>query len=180
MAAYRRDETPGFLTTPQAKEKRSPVPVVVAGVVVLAVVVAVLLIFGSRKQAANPGGAGLATPAPYAANLTIGNLQMSESTSLSGAKDTYIDGQIANHGGKTLSAVTVQVAFHDALNQITQKETMPLMLIRTREPYVDTEPVSAEPIKPGEQRSFRLIFDHVSPDWNQQYPEIRVIRISGK
>lgn len=179
MTADRKDNTPGFLTPSQAKEKRSAVPIIVAAIVVLAIIAA-LLFFTRGKQVANPGGAGLAANAPYASNLTISNVQMSESTSLSGAKDTYIDGQIINRGDQTLSGITVQVAFRDALNQITQKETMPLMLIRAREPYIDTQAVSVAPIEPGEQRPFRLIFDHVSPDWNGQYPEIRVIEVSGR
>jgi hypothetical protein len=61
-----------------------------------------------------------------------------------------------------------------------QKETMPLNLIRTHQPYIDTEPVSAAPIKPGETREFRLIFDHVAEGWNQNYPEIRVIEVKFK
>jgi len=71
-------------------------------------------------------------------------------------------------------------AFHGFTNPIAQKETLPLNLIRMYEPYVDTQPVSAAPIKPDETRDFRLIFDHISQDWNQQYPEIRVIQVSGK
>ena len=49
-----------------------------------------------------------------------------------------------------------------------QVETVPLTLIRTHEPYVDTEPVSAAPIKAGEVREFRLIFENIGANWNQQ------------
>jgi len=56
---------------------------------------------------------------------------------------------------------------------------MPLTLIRTRQPYVDTQPVAAAPIHPGETRDFRLIFDSLPQDWNQNYPEIRVIAVTG-
>jgi hypothetical protein len=35
-------------------------------------------------------------------------------------------------------------------------------LIRARDPYVDVEPVSASPLKPGGEQDFRLIFDGVS------------------
>jgi hypothetical protein len=110
----------------------------------------------------------------------LSNIQMSESSSVAGAKVTYLDGQISNHGNQTLYGLTVQVAFRDFTNQIAQKETMPLSLIRTHQPYIDTQPVSAAPIKPGETREFRLIFDHVAGNWNQQYPELRVIGISSK
>jgi hypothetical protein len=105
---------------------------------------------------------------------------MSEATSFSGAKVTYIDGQITNSGNRTLTAITVQVGFHSDLGQFAQREALPLSLIRTRQPYIDTEPVSAAPIEPGQRRDFRLIFDTVPPDWNLQFPEVRVISVRSK
>ena len=105
---------------------------------------------------------------------------MSEASNFAGGKMTYIDGKIENHGDQTLNSVTVQVAFRNDLKEIAQKETIPLTLIRTHEPYVDTEPVSAAPLKPGEEREFRLIFESVAADWNQQYPEIRVVRTGAR
>ena len=63
---------------------------------------------------------------------------------------------------------------------LSTNQTMPLTLIRMREPYVDTESVSADPIKPGDQRDFRLVLDHIAQDWNSQYPEVRVIQVVGK
>ena len=95
-----------------------------------------------------------------------------------GSQVTYIDGQVSNQGGKTVTGITVQVAFRDIGNQLVQKKAMPLDLIRMRQPYVDTQPVSAWPIRPGETREFRLIFDHVAQDWNQSYPEIQVIEVT--
>ena len=161
----------------QAKEPRAVAPWIAAGAVVLIVIGVLLLFSGGHKEPSNPGGAGLAAPDPYAASLALSDLKMSESSSMAGAKLTYLDGTIANHGNKTLTGITVQVAFRDYTNILTQKETMPLSLIRTRQPYVDTESVSSAPIKPGETREFRLIFDHVSESWNQQYPEVRVIAV---
>jgi hypothetical protein len=63
---------------------------------------------------------------------------------------------------------------------VAQNETLPLKLIRIREPYVDLEPVSAAPLKPGDEHDFRFIFDAVSPDWNGAYPELRVIHVDSK
>lgn len=160
-------------------EPRSLLPWIVSGVVVLLVLV-VLLVAGRHKAPANPGGAGLAPADPYADQLVVSHVQMSESANLSGGKVTYLDGEIANHGRQTLRGITVQVAFRNALKQIAQKETMPLNLIRTREPYVDMQPMSAAPLAPGGSREFRLIFDHVTEDWDQQYPEVRVIEVVAK
>lgn len=164
---------------PDAPEPRSPVPWIIAGGVVV-LILAAIVFMSHRTEPANPGGAGLAPPSPYAANLTISNLQMSQANSAIGGQSTYLDGQITNHGSETLTAITVQVAFRDVANQLVQKETMPLNLIRTRVPYVDTESVRADPILPNQTRDFRLIFDHVSQNWNQNYPEVRVIQVAGK
>lgn len=175
------EQQTGFLSPADraANEPRSLTPWIVAGGVVLLVILGLVLV-SHHSRPANPGGAGLAPADPYAANLPLTDIKMSESSTMGGSKLTYLDGTITNSGTKTLTGVTVQVAFHDYTNQIAQKETMRLNLIRMREPYVDTQPVSAAPIKPGEGREFRLIFDHVADKWNQEYPELRVIEVEGK
>jgi hypothetical protein len=50
-----------------------------------------------------------------------------------------------------------------------------LTLIRTRDPYIDTESVNAAPLKPGDDREFRLTFETVPENWNTQMPFVRVI-----
>lgn len=164
------------------KEPRSVFPWVIAGVVIALIVIAFLLMGQGPKLSNqyNPEGPALAPAAAYAQDLAITNIHMSESSSLSGAKQTYIDGNIANNGTKTLTGITVQVVFKDFTGQVGQKNTMQMEWIRTHEPYIDVEPVSAAPIAPGQTREFRLIFDHVTDQWNQQYPEIRVVAIQSK
>jgi hypothetical protein len=112
--------------------------------------------------------------------LPITGLAMSESSNLAGGKVTYLDGHIANTGARTVTGVTVQVLFRDAAHEVAQNETLPLKLIRVREPYIDVEPVSAAPLTPGGGHDFRLIFDAVSPDWDGAYPELRVIHVETK
>jgi hypothetical protein len=153
------------------EEERSLTPWIVAGAVVLIIVG--VLIAASLRPKKTEGS----TPDPYAAQLVISGLQLSQSSNMAGSQLTYVDGEIANHGDKTVDAVTVRTMFHDSLNQPGQQETMPLNLIRTRDPYIDIEPVSADPIKPGESKSFRLIFDHLSQDWNQQSPDIKILQV---
>jgi hypothetical protein len=105
---------------------------------------------------------------------------MSESTNLAGGKVTYLDGHINNQGALTVTGVTVQVLFRNFAHEVAQNETLALKLIRTREPYIDLQPVSSAPLKPGGERDFRLIFDAVSPDWDSAYPEVRVIHVDTK
>jgi hypothetical protein len=49
-----------------------------------------------------------------------------------------------------------------------------------KDPYIDTESISGNPIKPGEDREFRLIFESVPENWNTQMPQVRVIHIELK
>jgi hypothetical protein len=180
MAADRQNASgniPGFST---GQESRSILPWIIAGVIIAVIAGALIVSSGRKELPASPGGAELAAPDPYAADLPVTDLKMSESSNFAGGKVTYVDGHIANHGDKTVTDITVQVAFRDVGNQLAQKDTMPLTLIRMREPYVDTEPVTGDPIKPGEERDFRLILDRVTQDWNGQYPEVRVIQVVSK
>lgn len=160
-------------------EERNWLPLAIAAVVVVAIVAGLVLFMGHGKKGS------LVLPSttaldPYAASLPISGLAMSESANLAGGKVTYVDGHIANQGGKTVTGITVQVLFRNFAHEVAQNETHPLKLIRTRDPYIDVEPVSAAPLKPGDAPEFRLIFDAVTPDWDGAYPEIRIIRVDGK
>ena len=149
----------------------------VAGLVVLLVVG--ILAFSTRKPSGIPANV-IQPPAPYAVNLPLSQLAMSESTSLSGGKSTFIDGHIQNTGSRTVTAITVQVLFRNDEAMPPQIETVPLTLIRTREPYVDTQPVSAAPLKPGDDREFRLIFESIPNNWNTQMPDIHAIQVTTR
>ena len=177
---HRPTEDLGFLAAQQTREATSWVPWVIAAAVIILGVVILIVVGGSGSSSSQAAGTGLAPADAYASNLPIGHLQMSEATSFSGSKVTYVDGELTNTGQKTLDGITVQVGFHSETGEFAQRLSMPLSLIRTREPYVDTEPVSAAPIQPGQARDFRLIFDAIPADWNQQYPEIRVISVHSK
>src|ERR1700758_3019132 len=122
MAADQQN-APEFLSK-QVGEKRSYLPWIIAGVVVLVGVV-LLIVFGGKKAVPiNPGGAALAEVDPYAASLPITDLKMSEASNFAGGKVTYVDGHIANNGGKTITDVTVQLGFRDFGNQLARQETM--------------------------------------------------------
>jgi hypothetical protein len=159
--------------------ERNWMPLVIAAAAVL-IVAAIVVFMMERGKGAVTVTPISAAPDPYAASLPITNVVMSESSNLAGGKVTYIDGHITNSGKKTVSGVSVQVLFRNVANEVAQNETQPLKWIRTRDPYVDLEPASAAPLKPGDSQDFRMIFDAVTPDWNGVYPEIRIVRIDAK
>lgn len=167
------------LTSHEAKTERSWLPMAIAaGVVIVVAAVAVLVLqSGHKGPTVTPVSAA---PDAYAASLPVSGLVMSESSNLAGGKMTYIDGVVTNTGGRTVSGITVQVLFRNFAKEVTQNETQTLKLIRTRDPYVDTEPVSAAPLAPGDKHEFRLIFDGVKPDWDGAYPEIRILHVDFK
>ena len=152
---------------------------------IAAVVVAVLIVAGALLVRADRSRNAVAPIAvrqadPYAKDLVFSQLAMSQSTSLSGGTSTFIDGHVKNAGPATLTGITMQVLFRNDVNLAPQVETLPLTLIRTHEPYVDTEPVSAAPLKPGDEAEFRLIFESVTGSWNQQMPDILAVGVSKR
>ena len=156
-------------------EERGGFPLAAWGVAALIVValVGALVFLGRKKPAAAPNT--LQPAAAYAANLPLSQFAMSESENLTGGKQTYLDGHIANTGDRTVTADTVQVVFRNDEDLAPRIDTLPLTLIRMKQPYIDTEPVSAAPIKPGDDREFRLTFETVPENWNLQMPEVLVI-----
>src|SRR5271168_1553981 len=155
------------------------IPVMAWGVAGLAVlVVVVVLVLAGRHKASAP--TTLQPPAAYAAGLPLSQLAMSESTSLSCGKSTFIDGHVKNTCRQTVSGITVQLVFRNDEAMPPKIAPVPLSLVRTREPYVDTQSVSAAPLKPGDERDFRLIFESIPANWNQQMPEIRIIQVETK
>jgi hypothetical protein len=162
------------------RPERSGFPPAIWGAAALIVIFIIgALILVGRHQAAPPPNRLLPAD-PYAASLPVSHLAMSESESVSGVKVTYLDGRIQNTGSKTVTSVTAQVVFANDENMPAQIETVPLTLIRTHEPYVDTQPVSANPLHPGDDREFRLIFESIPENWNTQMPLVRIIQVGTR
>ena len=165
---------PSFGGSTNKDESYGPplVPIVIGAVAVL-IVIAAFVFFGRK------GTNEIAIPAvadPYAASLSISDVAMSTAANFAGQEVTYIEGKIKNNGTKVVTSALLQIVFHDSLGQVAQKETQRLMVISTREPYIDTVPLSNAPLRPGQTREFRLTFEHVSADWNMQLPEITVLK----
>ena len=167
------------LFTDLAPARNFPTAAVAIAAVAILILVAALVVLERRGPAA-PSPHTLQPIAAYASNLEVTGLQMSESTSMSGGKQTYLEGHIANRGPKTVTGITVQVVFANDTGMAPQIETGPLNLIYMRQPYVDTRAVSASPIAPGGEADFRLIFDDVSDSWNQQLPQLRITQVETR
>lgn len=168
---------PQLIRPPEAPD-RNWLPIIVAAAAVIAAVV-VLLLIGHGRRGSNVVPPSTAVD-PYAPNLRISGLAMSEASNLAGGKVTYLDGHITNVGSRTVTGIDAQILFRNVAREVAQNETQPVKFIRMRNPYIDVESVSAAPLKPGDERDFRLIFDSVTPNWDGAYPEIRIIHVDLK
>jgi len=156
----------------EQQDERNWLPWIVAAVTVVILIVLAFILGGhpsSSSKSLPPAGAA------YAGHIVLSNIQMSQATNFAGSQLTYIDGTVTNHGDRTVTDIVVQAMFANDAGEPPQAEQVPFTLIRTRDPYVDTQPVSAAPLPAGASRDFRLIFDDVSPMWNQQLPQLKVI-----
>jgi hypothetical protein len=72
---------------------------------------------------------------------------------------------------------SVEVTFHNAMGEVVQKETMPLLALDRSGTYPDPKELRLLPLAPGQAREFRLTFEHISTDWNRAAPELRVLHI---
>jgi hypothetical protein len=163
----------GGLIKPSPVQERDsnwrPIVLGVALVVVVVGIVALIWRSGQKRPAA---------PHPYAVNLKLSDLKMSAAENFVGASVTYLDGTVTNSGDKTVTHAVVHVVFKDSLGQIAQAETVPLHVLQTGGPYLDAVDLSKSPLAPGHSKQFRLTFEHVTEEWNHEYPELQVTDVS--
>jgi uncharacterized protein DUF2393 len=156
-------------TTEPSESNWRPILLGVALVIVVVGVIALLL--REAPQNAN-------APHPYAANIKLSDVKMSAAENFVGASVTYVDGTVTNSGDKTVTHAMVHVTFKDSLGQIVQTEDIPLHVLQTSGPYPEAVDLSNSPLAPGQSKLFRLTFEHVSNDWNHEYPTLQVTDVS--
>jgi hypothetical protein len=151
--------------TQEPDNSRRFIFVAIVVVVALVLVVALLLRQPPRTAPQIP---------PYAAELKISDLKMSQSQNFVGASVTYVDGNLTNTGNKVVTHAIVRVIFKDSYGQVAQIEDVPIKLLQTSGPYPDTVDLNISPLAANDSKPFRLIFEHVSEQWNQAYPDLQI------
>jgi hypothetical protein len=150
-------------------------PLIVAGAVGLVIIaVAAYLVLHAPKQPTE------LQVDPYAEFLIITDLHMSQAQNFVGGQVTYIEGKVNNVGPKTVSAVNVELIFRNSLGQVVDKPVEPMRVQQAQLGNPDVVSISASPLTPNGAREFRLTLEHVSADWNQGLPELRIVKIDAK
>jgi hypothetical protein len=163
---------PSPLGQPQHESNLRPILI---GAVIVVIVVGLIILLSRGGPSRNASA-----PHPYAANLKLTNVKMSQAENFVGASVTYIDGTVTNTGDKTVTHATVHVEFKNSMDQVAQVEDLPLRVLHTGGPYPDAVDLSTSPLGPGQSKLFRLTFEHVTADWNQAYPELQVTEVRVK
>jgi hypothetical protein len=167
-----REQPQPFSQEPGEPEGRSWTPIVAgAGVVLLIIAAFTLLAVLNRPHGPDPGD-------PYLSKLQLSNLHMATAENFAGGSVTYIEGTLTNTGDRKVTGASAQVIFRNSLAEITQKETLPLTVVVPNSPYVDYGTMDRAPLSPGQARDFRLTLEYVTPDWDGQIPQTKVVRVA--
>jgi hypothetical protein len=73
----------------------------------------------------------------------------------------------------------MNLVFHNTLNEVVQKETMPLHVLVENQMggYPDLVDMSRSPILPGHSKDVRMTLEHISADWNQVAPDMQLVNL---
>src|SRR6202049_1410585 len=160
--------------SPATDERGSNLRPILLGLALVVVVVAIAaLLLRTDSKIATP-------PPPYAANIKFSDMKMSAAENFVGSTVTYLDGTVTNAADKTVTHAMVHVNFKDSLGQIVQAEDVPLRILQTNGPYPEAVDLSVTALAPSQSKPFRLTFEHVTADWNHEYPEVRVTDVAVK
>ena len=149
-------------------------PMFAVGAAIVAFIVGGIYFFTRGDHAPQP-----TAPDAYAASLQISDIKMSRAENMAGGAVTYIDGTVVNSGAKTVTDALVETTFHNSMNEVAQKEQSALRVMKHNGVYDDAVELAAAPLAPGQSAQFRLIFEHISAQWDQSLPEIHVMRVAA-
>ena len=160
-----------FSTRPQ-DESKSMLPMVIGGVLVLAIVGGLILLTRSSAPAdSNPRD-------PNLAKLQISNVHMATAQNFAGGSVTYIEGKITNGSDRKVTDARVELIFKNSLGEIAQHEkSLAVAVLLPNSPYVDYGPIDRAPLAPGQARDFLLTLEHISADWDGQAPQVKLVAV---
>jgi len=161
-----------FSAAPPAEEGKPWVAIVFAAVIVVMALGLMFLVWHGPRRTASSG------PPPYAAQLVLSGTKTAQMQNFLGANVTYLEGTVSNSGDKTVTAATVEVTFSNSLNEVVQKEEMPMTILSKNGPYPEAVDLRISPLGARQTREFRLTFEHISADWNQQQPALRITELT--
>jgi hypothetical protein len=154
-------------------EERSRLPIAfLVGIVIVTLLVTGAVLY---SRYATPAGAEIDKPLPmgtaelaYAPQIHFLEPKMSRAANFLNQEVTFVFGTVENGGDRKIKQIEITLEFHDPFNQVVLRDTQRLFL------------PNASPMLPGQQRDFQVGYEHISAQWNNGYPTIRVTGLSFK
>ena len=151
--------------TPETASRSASRQIVVSFVVILAGISAYFLLFRSPQRPAPHAASQTSFGAQeqgYVPNIVLNHFAMKQAENFLNQEIKILEGDIQNGGDKTILAIDGTIEFRDSLDQITLRETRPLL------------PNAPDGLRPGQTAHFEISFDHVPNSWNYQMPRLAV------
>ena len=164
-------EKPPFLPVSEEAEGRNWTPIILGAALVVALI-ATFILFGRLSSSRDAN-----TADPYFNKLQLTGLHMSTAHNFAGGSVTYIEGTITNSGDRKVNSARLLVTFRNSLDEITQKETLPVTVLIANPTYTDYGTLDRAPLAPGQSRNFRVTMEYVTRDWDGQIPQLKVVSV---
>jgi hypothetical protein len=148
-------------------EERSRLPVAfLAGIVIVTLLIVAAVLYSRYSAPAvdeedKPLQVGPEEQA-YLPQIHLLEPKMSRAANFLNQEVTYIFGTVQNAGNRKVKQIEITLEFHDPFNQVVLRDRQRLFLPTT------------PPMMPGDQRDFQVPYEHISAEWNNVYPTIRV------
>ena len=154
-------------------EERSRLPIAfLVGVVIVALLVGGAVLWSrysspSDSQPEKPLPMGPAEQA-YTPRIHFLEPKMSRAANFLNQEVTYIFCTVENGGDRRIQQIEITLEFHDPFNQVVLRDKQRLFL------------PTAPPFLPGQQRDVQIPYEHISAEWNNVFPTIRVTGLQFK
>jgi len=164
-----------FSRAGRREEKRNWTPFLIGGVALLAIVAAVVVSSKAPTSIAPQAS-------PYSPNLKLSDVKLSAAENYVGGTVTYLDVNITNTGGRTVTGAQMRAVFKNSMGQVVQTETLFLHVLVQNQMagYPDLVDLSRDPIGPGQTKTVRMTLDHISADWDNAPPDMELVSLKLK
>jgi hypothetical protein len=154
-------------------EERSRLPIAfVAGLVIVTLLLGAAVLL---SRYSSPAGPQVLKPLPigsaeqaYSSQIHFLEPKMSRAANFLNQEVTFVFGTLENGGNRRIKQIEITLEFHDPFNQVVLRDTQRLFS------------PGGTPLAPGQQRDFQVGYEHVSAQWNNVYPSIRITGLDLK
>lgn len=156
--------------------KKSRFPWILFAIVVAAAILAALIWWlPQTPQREAPPSAAQVPAQPTGSQIQLTNLNIQPAPT---GTAMYLSGIIHNQGNTAITGIQVQASFRGINGQTLETQTRPVEGLTGAN---DNTPqnLTQNPIRPNQNRPFRVYFEHYPSGWNQQVPALKITNVTA-